>query len=64
MRIFFDGQWQDRDQKIEVRNPYDATLVPNVPALLTYGDVPASLVGLADVLSGRERPRGVLPVRI
>jgi beta-N-acetylhexosaminidase len=47
-----------------LRSPYDATLVPNVPALLTYGDVPASLVGLADVLAGRSRPRGSAPVRI
>src|SRR5439155_14926669 len=47
-----------------LRSPYDATLVPDVPALLTYGDVPASLVALADVLSGRARPGGVLPVRI
>ena len=46
-----------------LRSPYDATLVPNVPALLTYGDVPASLQALADVLAGRTRPRGTLPVR-
>ncbi len=45
-------------------SPYDATLVPNVPALLTYGDVPPSLVALADVLAGRARPRGTPPVRI
>lgn len=31
MRIFFAGQWHDRDRKIEVRNPYDATLVDTVP---------------------------------
>jgi beta-N-acetylhexosaminidase len=47
-----------------LRSPYDATLFPNVPALLTYGDVPASLVALADVLAGRARPRGRCPVRI
>ena len=47
-----------------LRSPYDATLVPNVPALLTYGDVPASLVALADVLAGRTPPRGRAPVRI
>jgi beta-N-acetylhexosaminidase len=47
-----------------LRSPYDATLVPNVPSLLTYGDVPVSLVALADVLSGRARPRGRPPVRI
>ena len=47
-----------------LRSPYDATLFPNVPALLTYGDVPASLVALADVLAGRARPRGTPPVRL
>jgi len=47
-----------------LRSPYDTTLVPNVPSLLTYGDVPASLVALADVLAGRTRPRGTPPVRI
>src|SRR5262245_9197658 len=31
MRIFFAGQWQDRPKKIEVRNPYDGTLVDTVP---------------------------------
>jgi len=47
-----------------LRSPYDAALVPTVPALLTYGDVPASLQALADVLAGRARPRGTLPVRL
>ena len=47
-----------------LRSPYDATLVPSVPALLTYGDVPASLAALADVLAGRARPRGAAPVQI
>jgi len=47
-----------------LRSPYDAALTPNVPALLTYGDVPASLQALADVLAGRARPRGALPVRL
>ena len=47
-----------------LRSPYDATLVPKVPSLLTYGDVPASLTALADVLAGRTRPRGTPPVRI
>ena len=31
MRIYFAGQWHDRNKKIEVRNPYDATLVDTVP---------------------------------
>jgi beta-N-acetylhexosaminidase len=47
-----------------LRSPYDATLATGIPSLLTYGDVPASLVALADVLSGRARPRGRAPVRI
>jgi len=47
-----------------LRSPYDAALVPLVPALLTYGDVPASLEALADVLSGRAAPRGTSPVRL
>lgn len=47
-----------------LRSPYDATLVPNVPALLTYGDVPVSLEALADVLAGRALPRGTCPVRL
>ena len=47
-----------------LRSPYDALLVPHVPALLSYGDVPASLVAVADVLAGRARPRGTLPVRL
>lgn len=47
-----------------LRSPYDAALAPQVPALLTYGDVPVSLVALADVLGGRAMPRGTSPVRI
>jgi acyl-CoA reductase-like NAD-dependent aldehyde dehydrogenase len=31
MRIFFAGQWHDRDRKIEVRNPYDGSVVDTVP---------------------------------
>ena len=47
-----------------LRSPYDATLFPMSPTLLTYGDVPASLQALADVLAGRAAPRGSLPVRL
>jgi hypothetical protein len=46
------------------RSPYDTALLPGVPALLTYGDVPPSLQALAEVLAGRARPRGRPPVRI
>jgi len=69
---FFDPAQADRARTLlagggilcALRSPYDATLVPNVPSLLTYGDVPASLVALADVLAGRARPRGAVPVRL
>jgi len=47
-----------------LRSPYDATLVPNTPALLTYSDVPPSLEALAAVLVGERRPTGRLPVRL
>ena len=47
-----------------LRSPYDAAVLPDRPALLTYGDVPASLEALAEVLSGRTVPRGTLPVRL
>jgi beta-N-acetylhexosaminidase len=47
-----------------IRSPYDAALVPNTPALLTYSDVPASVDALAAVLAGERRPTGRLPVRI
>jgi beta-N-acetylhexosaminidase len=47
-----------------IRSPYDAGLVPNAPALLTYSDVPPSLEALAAVLAGERRPTGQLPVRI
>jgi beta-N-acetylhexosaminidase len=68
----FDPAQADRARRLlaaggilcALRSPYDATLVPNVPALLTYGEVPPSLVALADVLAGRARPRGTPPVRI
>jgi acyl-CoA reductase-like NAD-dependent aldehyde dehydrogenase len=31
MRIFFAGQWHDREKKIEVRSPFDGSLVDTVP---------------------------------
>src|SRR3569833_1628669 len=31
MRLFFVGRWQDRDQHLEVRNPFDATVIDTVP---------------------------------
>jgi len=47
-----------------IRSPYDATLVPNTPTLLTYSDVPPSLEALAAVLAGARRATGRLPVQI
>ena len=69
---FFDAPQAERARTLlasggilcPLRSPYDATLVPGVPALLTYGEVPASLVALADVLAGRATPRGTLPIRL
>lgn len=47
-----------------IRSPYDATLVPDAPALLTYSDVPPSLEALAAALAGEWQPTGRLPVRL
>src|SRR5690349_5536232 len=46
MRIFFAGEWHDRDQKIEVKNPYDGSVVDTVPAA-TAADVEAAIAGAA-----------------
>jgi len=69
--------WHDDEQAIRarqllrdggvlcaLRSPYDASLVPDAPALLTYGDVPVSIEALAAVLSGEAAPRGRCPVRL
>jgi beta-N-acetylhexosaminidase len=47
-----------------LRSPYDAALVPGTPALLSYGDVPASLEALAAVLAGKRQAEGRLPVQL
>jgi hypothetical protein len=47
-----------------LRSPYDASLFRDRPALLTYGDVPASLDALAAVLAGQSRATGTSPVRL
>jgi glyceraldehyde-3-phosphate dehydrogenase (NADP+) len=47
MRIFFAGQWQDRSKKIEVRNPYDATLVDTVPQA-TAEDAQVAIAGAVE----------------
>ncbi|MGH2377255.1 MAG: glycoside hydrolase family 3 protein [Candidatus Limnocylindria bacterium] len=47
-----------------LRSPYDATLFPDRPALLTYGDVPASIDAVAAVLAGEWNAPGRCPVRL
>lgn len=47
-----------------MRSPYDAALFPDVPALLTYGDVPVSIDALAAVIAGERIASGHLPVRL
>jgi beta-N-acetylhexosaminidase len=46
------------------RTPYDASLFPDRPALLTYSDVPVSIDALARVLAGEVKPTGRCPVRL
>lgn len=67
-----DGEQAERARQLlrnggvlcALRSPYDAALVPGVPALLVYGDVPASLDALAAVLAGERPAAGTLPVRL
>src|SRR5436190_6456406 len=60
MRIYFAGQWHDRDRKIEVRSPYDATIVDTVPQA-TVADVETAIAAavqgaaLMRKLSGYDR---------
>ena len=49
---------------VALRSPYDATLAPAHPALLSYGDVPASLDAVAAVLAGERAATGRCPVRL
>lgn len=75
LAVFSSGAFFDEGQAARVREllarggilcalrtPYDATLVPDRAALLTYGDVPASLEALAAVLAGELEATGKLPV--
>ncbi|MBA2371923.1 MAG: glycoside hydrolase family 3 protein [Chloroflexi bacterium] len=47
-----------------LRSPYDVLLAPQVPALLSYGEVPASLEAMAEVLAGDRVAEGHPPVRL
>ncbi|HYK96835.1 MAG TPA: glycoside hydrolase family 3 protein [Candidatus Acidoferrales bacterium] len=49
---------------VALRSPYDATLAPRHAALLSYGDVPASLEAVAAVLAGERAATGRAPVRL
>ncbi|HEX6290731.1 MAG TPA: beta-N-acetylhexosaminidase [Herpetosiphonaceae bacterium] len=50
---------------VAARSPYDAAVVSGAAAtLLTYGDPDVSLHALVDVLAGRSRPTGSLPVTL
>ncbi|MCA9141368.1 MAG: aldehyde dehydrogenase family protein [Planctomycetaceae bacterium] len=42
MKMFINGEWVDRDQKIEVLNPFDGSLVDTVPKA-TAEDVEAAI---------------------
>ncbi|MDP9368673.1 MAG: beta-N-acetylhexosaminidase [Chloroflexota bacterium] len=48
-----------------VRGPYDGETIRGAAAtLVTYGDPPVSLRALVDILAGRAKPEGTLPVRL
>ncbi len=47
MRMFYAGRWQERDAQIEVRNPYDATVIDTVPKAEAK-DVDAALAGAVE----------------
>jgi acyl-CoA reductase-like NAD-dependent aldehyde dehydrogenase len=47
MKMFVAGQWVDRPQRSEVRNPYDGTLIDTVPKA-TPADVEHALAGAVE----------------
>jgi beta-N-acetylhexosaminidase len=50
---------------VALQSPYDLLSLPEVKTYLTaFGDVPASLQALADVLCGNAEARGKLPVKL
>jgi beta-N-acetylhexosaminidase len=50
---------------LALRNPYDATLAPDIgTVLLTYGDPPPSIAAAVDVLLGDAAAHGRLPIRL
>ena len=55
MKMFLRGEWVDRDEKIEVKNPFDDSVVDTVPQA-TAADVDAALAG---ALEGAEIMRSI-----
>ena len=53
MRMLLAGQWVDRDKSIEVRDPFDDSVIDTVPAA-TAEDVETAL-GAADAARGVAR---------
>jgi hypothetical protein len=50
---------------VAARDPYDLKLAGNAAACLaTYGDPPCSIYALAEVLTGKIKPAGSLPVQM
>ncbi|MBI3466694.1 MAG: aldehyde dehydrogenase family protein [Planctomycetes bacterium] len=47
MRMYVRGQWVDRPEKIEVRNPFDGTVIDTVPKATTE-DIDAALSGAVE----------------
>ena len=60
MKFFLAGEWQDRDQRIEVKNPGNGSVIDTVPSA-SADDVDAALDGavrgapLIAALTGYER---------
>jgi acyl-CoA reductase-like NAD-dependent aldehyde dehydrogenase len=47
MKLFIRGQWVDRDKKLEVRHPFDGSLVDTVP-IATAEDIESALAGAVE----------------
>ncbi|MFN0019412.1 MAG: aldehyde dehydrogenase family protein [Pirellulaceae bacterium] len=47
MKLFLRGQWVDRDKKLEVRHPFDGSLVDTVP-IATPDDIQSALAGAVE----------------
>lgn len=49
---------------ISQRNPYEAKTLPDLTVMTTYDYSPVHAEPLAKILTGREQPKGTLPVKI